>query len=124
MNRRFLSVIALTSILGVGATCQLGKAPTNVQVVQGADSVVAVLNTFAHAVENAADQKVITVPQAKQVLAIIRAAELTLKDVPSGGFAVASKALDQIEATAPADVLAKIKPYLTTARAALEAFRG
>lgn len=117
----FLMLFALAALWST--TCATAKDP-KVRVIQNADSVVTVLGTFSHAVENAADTKLITVAQAHQILDGVKAAVKTIEATPGGDYAVATAALTNIESVLPPDVKAKLSPYFATARAALEAFHA
>lgn len=121
-TKRSIPIILL--LVALLSACAANHAPKDVQVIQGADTVVTVLRTFSHAVENAAETHLITNADAHQILDIVKAAALTLKDVPAGGYAIAKTAIDQVERTVAPDVKTKIQPYLITIRAALEVYRG
>lgn len=118
-----IAILLVAALTLPAFSCATSKNP-QVRVIQNADSVVTVLGTFSHAVENAADTKLITVAQAHQILDGVKAAVKTIEATPQGQYAVATAALTNIESVLPPDVKAKLAPYFATARAALEAFRA
>jgi len=125
MRARVLVLLVVLCGIGIQPGCATtpNPNPPRIQQIQAADSVVTVLGTLSRAIQHSAEAGYITIAQAHQALDIIKAAALTLRDTPEGGYAVAIAAVNQISATVSPDVLERLGPYLMTARAALETFR-
>jgi hypothetical protein len=121
-----IAVCLVSLALATGSGCASNPPPKTVPVdaVQLATDIAKVLVSLSRAIEAAADDGRITVPQAKEFLAPIRAALVTLRDTPDGGFAVALAAVNQTERLISPGIRPRLQPYIDIARSALEVFRG
>jgi hypothetical protein len=122
MVKRAVLFVLLGAALACGSGCALNPPPSpEVAAALAADGATAALVTLNHAIQNSADTKLISVEMARKIRKPIRAAleEIAAATTGASTFAIATRALDEIEATVPANTKRAIQPFLTSTRAAL-----